>query len=723
MSSISDSRAQPQQHGEIDLSLVFRQLWDNKKLIFLIVLITLAIGVFSASRKVPLYQAEILLQIKSDQQAGVAAGKLAQRFNFGLGQNSSEATQIALIKSRFILAPVVTALGLDIRVDPEQYFLKKILFPSHAKIKIHQFDVPWEYIKEPFTLVFESKKYFSLYNSKKNILLRGAVGKLAVSTDEKIKLLISSVDAFDNTKFTLNKMSDFKVIAALMRDLRITDLGENRQSTGVLRLTLIDPDPKKAVDILNTIGRTLQAKDLQKKESAVSRSLDSLYEQLPITKEDLSKAESRLNYYRSKNRKIDIKLQSEHLLKELSEIDKQLAVLRIDSIDKLQRYTSAHPLIIGINTRLRELNVERRKLEFQLQKVPPSDQIAMNMLRDVKIKESLYKDLLVRSQQLHLTKAGIVSDVDILSLAKIPNDSLPLKRNLIYVVSLIFGLMLSFMIIFTRKLLFPRVDDPQWSERHCDLTNLAIIPYVKENPSNRRESKENSLSAHPLLSYVSPSNLAIKSLRSLRTTLQIKLRSETNNIVSILGVSPGVGKTFVSANLAYLLATAGKRVVLIDSDMHRGTLHRYYNLQPVPGLSEVLTNKKTLAEVLMTTLHTNLMVISRGTYPADPSELLISECFNVLLSKLSQQFDIVVIDTPPVSLVNDAILVGLHAGTNYLVVGANVHQPSEIENSIKRLSNAGVILDGTIFNFHKQEGIKHNHARKYGYYHDKEKTK
>ena len=684
MRGMPTNQSQSLQDGEIDLSMVFRQLWENKVLIFSIMLIALVLGIF-------------------------------------FGQANPEATQIALIKSRFILAPVVKNLGLDIRAVPKQSLIKRLLFPSHAKIEVSKFVVPQHAINEQFTLVVERDNHFSLNNPAQDTILHGEVGKLATSKDGAIQLLINSIDASANTTFVLKKMSDFKIINLLKRQLKITDLGENRQNTGVLALTLVGPIPKLAADTLNAIGKTIQAKDKKKNEIEASQTLRFLQQQLPLAKEQLAGAESELNQYRSKSGKIDIKLQSEYLLTQLTEIDKQLGELRIDSIDKAQRYTEQHPLLISMNNKMRELNAERGRLEIQLKKLPASDQIAMNLLRDVKVKESLYKDLLKRIQGLKLVKAGVVSDVRILALAKLPRFSLPMKRSLIYVASLLLGFMVSLMIIFSRKLLFPLVDDPHWSERHFDLINLAIIPYSKEQFTNAGSPKGATLAFVPLIAHSNPRNLAIESLRSLRTTLQIKLSCETNNIVSILGVSPGVGKSFISANLAYLLATAGKRVVVIDTDMRRGTLHKYYNAQPVPGLSEVLTNKKSLTEVIKGTVHNNLMVIPRGTYPEDPAELLTSAYFKELLSTLSQQFDIVLIDTPPVLLVTDAVLISIHAGTNYLVMGANTHQPKEIEISIKRLSSAGITLNGTIFNFQKQVSGQNSYTHKYGaYYDDKE---
>ena len=735
MSNMSPGQQVSQQDGEINLSQVLHRLWVNKWLILIIMLSTLSLGIFYANRQVPLYQSELLLQINTDHP-GVGIGLASrgpQQINFGFGQNKPIATQIALIKSRVILSPVVKSLALDILAVPKQSQAMKFLLPSHAKIKVTQFIVPRQDIGKPFTLVFYKTNRFNLYNSTKHLLLRGQVGHLAMNQDKTIHLKIDSViNLSANTTFSIMKIPESNIIGALKHQLNITDLGDNKVSTGILELTLSNPNPETAVLILNAIAKMVKEQDVQKNAEEALKMLEFLYIQLPITKKDLERSETKLNKYRSKSGKIDIKLQAEYLLKELTEVDKNLSELRINKIDMLQRYTTAHPYILALNTKLRESRADRTKLEKQLQKLPASDQIAVNLMRDVEVKNTLYMLLLNKIQELQVVKAGIVSDVRILALAKLPNDSLPQNRKLIYIAALIIGFILGLITIFARNLFYPRVDDPHWSERHFDLINLAIIPYSKEQFQNSSFTKAKTTKQLPLLSYVNPRNIAIESLRSLRTALQVRLSCEMNNIVSILGVSPGVGKTFVSANLAYLLATAGKRVVLVDTDMRRGTLHKYFNLLPTPGLSELLNHKISLDEALMPTLHENLMVLPRGAYPTDPSELLTTDSFkDNILTPLSQQFDIVVIDTPPVLLVTDAVLISVHSDTNYLVVGANSHQPIDIEMSIKRLLNGGVTLHGSIFNFHRRENTgKNGYGYGYGYgyghnyyYDDKETSK
>lgn len=264
-----------------------------------------------------------------------------------------------------------------------------------------------------------------------------------------------------------------------------------------------------------------------------------------------------------------------------------------------------------------------------------------------------------------------------------------------YFGALLAGFLLGASIVFIRKLLWPKISDPHWIESRFTLPNLATIPYCQEATALSKD-KQSLVAAHAY-----PKSLAVESLRSLRTSIQVMLACSSNNVISILGLSPGVGKSFVSANLAYLLAAGGKRVLVIDTDLRRGTLHKYFNLPASPGLAEVLAGKQSLdAALSLSSVHENLSVLSRGAYPSDPSELLMSSNFKSIIDTVSKAYDVVLFDSAPILLVTDALVVAEHSALNYLVVAAGKHEPSEVGLALKRLSNANVHVQGTVFNFH-----------------------
>lgn len=719
MSQISNKQSYASESDEIDLSAIFNQLLEYRWLILLVILCTFSLGVLYSSRQIPQYQSDVLLQIESGQPGLGQAGAMAQQFMFRSPAGDATSTQIALMQSRFVLEPVVKSLGLDISATPKRGLWARFMDSSKKTIQVKSFVVPHSQINKSFELLFDSPTHITLSNSAKQLILQGEIGSTLTNTDKTIRLKIDNIKAPIGTKFSLVKHSDALIVKSLASKLKIDEAGsKTRQNTGILALSLSGADPKTVITTLNAIAKISQVKDAQKKSQEAAQTLTFLYHQLPITKGALEKAESALNQYRAKSGKIDIKLQTQFLLNQLADLDKQLSVLRINKIDMLQRYTTEHPLLMALDTQTKALESQRNQLEQGLKKLPAADQIAVNLMREVGVKKTLYLVLLGKIQELEVVKAGTVSSVHILSYAKLPDAPLPGKRAMIYMGSILLGLMLSVMIIVGRKLISPRVNDPHWSERHFNLANLAIIPYCKEQTQNTAKFKDNTLQEMPLLAHANPRNLSIESLRSLRTSLQVTLIGASNNIISIMGISPGVGKSFVSANLAYLLAAGGRRVLVIDGDLRRGTLHKYMNASATPGLAEVLNKTATIDEALIATQHENLTLLPRGAYPTDPSELLMRDHFKTLMTSLSQQYDIVVIDTAPVLLVTDAVVIGAISATNYLVMGAGAHQPEEIEMVLKRLSSSGVKVHGSIFNFYRSETISRSYGQygKYGKY-------
>ena len=711
---------------EIDLAALAHQLWRHKWLLLLTTVVGLTLAVFFAKRQPIQYQTSALLQIDAKGGAGQAGG-MAQQLLGGASGGDSAATQMALIQSSFVLEPVIESLGLNIHSLHKPTLFMERLFPwVHKKeLKISTFDVPESAVNQTFRLNVDKPGHVSLVTDHGDVILSGAMGELLVSKNLQYRLQTERSSLPEGTQFILKKYSNASVVKSLVHALKVEEMtgkGRMGQGTGVLELSLKGQKKEEVLHTLNAIAETARIKDGQKKAEEASQTLAFLHHQLPVTKQLLETAENALNQYRAESGKIDIKLQTQFLLDQLAGLDKQLGELRIKAIDMKQRFKETHPAWIAQEAQVQALKFERTQLEKTLKKLPASDQVAVNLMRDVEVKQSLYMLLLNKIQELEVVKAGTISGVRVLSHATLPDKPLPSKAKAIVLGGMMLGFMLGVMIIFVRKLFSPRVDDPHWSERQFNLPNVAIVPYCKEQAGNTSSYKLNKTTTLPLLAQYQPKNLAIEALRSLRTSLQVSLACAHNNIIGILGVTPNVGKTFISTNLAYLLATAGKRVLLIDTDLRKGALHKTFDLLPSPGLADVLGKKEPLEQALRSTSDPNLTVLPRGTYPQDPAELLTSDRFQGLIKAFSQQYDIVLFDTAPVLLVTDAVIVGAFCATNYLVVGAGVHSPHEIEMALKRLNNAGVQVAGSIFNFHKLD-MKDSYYGKYSdYYQDDEKA-
>jgi tyrosine-protein kinase Etk/Wzc len=190
----------------------------------------------------------------------------------------------------------------------------------------------------------------------------------------------------------------------------------------------------------------------------------------------------------------------------------------------------------------------------------------------------------------------------------------------------------------------------------------------------------------------------METVRSLRTSLQFALVESPNNVVAMTGPTPGVGKSFLAVNLAQVVAAAGRKVLLVDCDLRRGGLHRQFGVERKPGLSDVVSGAAVLGEAIQKTATGQLFVLPTGRIPPNPAELLSSHRFEALIQEVSARFDLILVDTPPLLAVTDAMLVARFAGVNFLVLRAGMHTGREIALAIKQFTLNGIKLHGTVLN-------------------------
>jgi tyrosine-protein kinase Etk/Wzc len=212
-----------------------------------------------------------------------------------------------------------------------------------------------------------------------------------------------------------------------------------------------------------------------------------------------------------------------------------------------------------------------------------------------------------------------------------------------------------------------------------------------------------------------PNDPCIESLRSLRTALQFAMLDAANNVVLMTGPTPGIGNSFASANYAAVLAAGGKRVLLMDADMRKGHIHESFGLPRGTGLSALITGSQTIEQVTHKNVSPGLDFISTGLMPPNPAELLMSPVTADLIATLSELYDIVVIDTPPVLAVSDTQVLAPLAGTVFMLARAEISTLAELQESTKRLARSGVTVRGVIFNDLDLSKRRYGYGYGYGY--------
>lgn len=281
----------------------------------------------------------------------------------------------------------------------------------------------------------------------------------------------------------------------------------------------------------------------------------------------------------------------------------------------------------------------------------------------------------------------------------------------------LFGGFLGVALVLLRQIHNSGVENPEIIEQ-LGLPVYAAIPFSKDQEHLEKNLRSNSRAARHdtlLLAMQNPADLAVESLRRLRTSLHFAHAEAKNNVLMISGPSPSVGKSFVAANLAATMAQAGRKVLLIDADMRKGYLNKVFRLPAKDGLSDRLTARIDTETAIQHTEIDRLHMIARGRIPPNPSELLMHENFRRFLEEINDQYDLIIIDTPPILAVTDASIVGRQAGISLLVTRFGQNTAREIEAAKRCFEQDDIQLKGAIFNAVVKKSSAYGYSQ-YGHY-------
>jgi tyrosine-protein kinase Etk/Wzc len=400
------------------------------------------------------------------------------------------------------------------------------------------------------------------------------------------------------------------------------------------------------------------------------------------------------------------------------EIEKVASQLQMQKADLAQRFMDSHPFVAAVKKKLAEVEAERAALNARIKTLPESELNSVRLLRDVKVSNELYVLLLNKAQELQVVKSGTIGNVRVLDRALSPLRPAGPKAGQTLGLSLVLGLALGVMTAFVRRSLNRGVEDPEVLESATGLSVYAVVPHSDlQAQHGRTRGRRAVVPAGSILAQREPTDPAVESLRSLRTSLQFALVDAPNRVIALSGPAPGVGKTFISSNLAQVLADSGKRVLLLEADLRNGMLHRIFGFQRQPGVSDVLAGGIRLEEAVHH-LSEHLDLLTAGLIPPNPSELLMSPRFAELIERVGKEYDLVIMDTPPILAVTDAAIIAGLAGVTLLVLRAGSHPLREVALALKRFSHSGVRPSGLVFNDVTRDSAQYGYGYGYHYQYD-----
>ncbi|WP_374855223.1 polysaccharide biosynthesis tyrosine autokinase [Acinetobacter indicus] len=709
----------------IDLKELFFSLIAQWKLIALCVILSL-VGALLYLRTTPdTYQVDALVQVEENKGASAALlGDLSDMIE----QKSPAQAEIEILKSRLVLGTVIDRLNLNIRIHgtedsfwsrllnkheyDSEYSGKSVLFKDNQKsFDVRSFEIPDDYRDKNLLLRFSQGKFSLTDEETEQVVFSAPLNQTSQLQSEYglWKVGIYSQDSFDST-YLIQKQSLPAAVRSLLADYSVAEKGK---MTGVLGLNYQGTDKQHITQVLNAILAAYSQQNIERRSAETAQTLKFLEDQLPELKQQLDVAEREFNRFRQQYNTVDVTKESELYLTQSVTLETQKAELEQKVAEASAKYTAEHPIMQQMNAQLTAINKKINELDGTLRRLPELQRQYLQLFREVEVKQQLYTGLLNSYQQLRIAKAGEIGNVRIVDTAVEPIEPIKPKKLLILILSIFLGGFLGTLLALLRNMLRSGVKDSTQIENELDLPVYATVPRspVQESRIKLLKKKKNI----PILAVKNSDDIAIESLRSMRTAIHFALSSAKNNIIMVSGPAPEVGKSFISTNLATILAQSQKRVLIIDADLRRGYLHKYFNHANQPGLADYLNGQTELSQVIKATEVSGLDVIARGKSPANPSELLSTTQFSAMLNQLSEQYDHILIDTPPILAVTDGIIISQHAGVNLVIARYAKTQMKELELTINRFEQVGVKVNGIILNDIQRSSAGYGYGYNYSY--------
>lgn len=503
-------------------------------------------------------------------------------------------------------------------------------------------------------------------------------------------------------------------LAAKAGELRGAIMAKEVGTTDIIQINVVYPNAQLAASIANQTAAVFVEVDLLEK-TRQARSLRRFIEkQLVIFSDKLQSTEEKIRGFRQTGRALGIAAGMEQ---RLNDLEKERTVL-------LKQFTDRHPDVIKIDDQIEGIHERIQKL--------PADELELARLqRELELSDRAYRMMKEKLEAARLSEAEQVSGIMVVETATVPRMPISPKKNLNKLLGSVVGIILGVIFAFGLESLDTSIGTIEDVERTIKLVVVSVIPYF--NPKGETAAwwrldkwfmdllgRRMDVSADSSYLIMNQDSLSILSeaYRILRTFIEFLLDKQIpgGRLLMITSTGPQEGKTLTACNLAISFAQAGKKTLLIDTDMRRPMVHRLFGLKRASGLSDILLGTTTLAEgkktmgdmlvgegtswdkMVASKMLDRLEILTSGTRTPTPAELLASDAMKGLMDQCRIQYDYVILDTPPVLPVTDARTLGIMADACFFVYRAGKTARRAMTRAKKELEFAGVNVRGIILN-------------------------
>ncbi|MEM6735892.1 MAG: polysaccharide biosynthesis tyrosine autokinase [Bacteroidota bacterium] len=725
----------------------------------------------------PVYRSDSI--VKLDFQSEANALGITNVIN---SQERSELPgEIALIKSRLFLSRIVEQSNLSVSYHIYGRYL------TDERYKTSPFLVSFKVLNpviynRPIDIKITGSDAFTLtytVNGEENLSTHRFGEEIKTPN---VNLLIDKTPYLNQDLigkrffFTIN--SEESLIDYLQRNIQI--IPENFDAK-TIKISFSDYKAKKARDLVRLIDSLYLIYTREVKNQAIEQKIQFLNSQIEQTEEKLSEFEGYFEDFTIRNRTTDLGEDLNRTLSQLNRIDsqrfiikthlsdlevikhkvKELGAISIDPISadylpaplknalaeyteiqqerelKLASYNETSYIIKQLNfqiekteimleglmdsysnvlnKRLDEVDLKRQFFESNLYRLPSMGTQYSKKRRLYHLQEDQLLLLQTSKMELEITRAGTVTKNVVLSPASLPTTPIEPQKLLIMIAGFTAGLILSVIFLFIKYLMHNKISGLRELER------IVKVPILGGIPAYRKKLEHTSL-----VTIKDSSSTISEALRTIRTNMDFIGGGNPSKLLSITSTVSGEGKTFVAVNLGAIIAMTGKKVVVVDIDMRKPKIHIAFGKEnKVEGVSMILTSRSTIKKGLVKSSLNNLFFIPSGPTPPNPSELLLQKEFDEFLKNLKKEFDVVILDTPPVGLVTDGRIVMKKSDIQLYIVRADFSKRSfvKVMNDLHftdQFKNMATILN-SIDNT-PVYGYGYGYGHGYGYY-TEEKSK
>jgi tyrosine-protein kinase Etk/Wzc len=689
-----------------------------------------AIGVVRAIIAIPIYTSDVLIQVEPPKSASLGALRdVSSMLDAG---NSPVPGEIEVLRSRLVMERAIQASGNDVdvaimdrvpvvgdwlarRSAPAADGLVPGPLPLHyawggEELVFGKFEASDRLLNTLFVLVSRGGDRWVLQNQKGDVVVEGVVGALVASKDGAMRLRVDKLRARSGNRFAIVRYDLISRVRALAPGLIIAEAG---RGSNIIRASYEDTDPGRASRLLNAIADAYVEHNIGRRSEEAQRSLSFLREHLPQLKKQLEKSESMLNDYRNSQAILDITEETKSVLARSVAVEEQREALKLKRRELVLQYEPAHPALQAVDAQLAALNDEARAAERDIKRLPEREQRYLQLLRDVEVNNQLYVSLLNNAEQLEIARAGTIGNVAIIDRAvQAPIPTRPKKAQMAVFGGLV-GLMLGFLVTQLIALVTGVVRDPKKLERATGMSALAILPQSPEQSESDGAESGTSF----LVTARSPLSPMSEALRSLRTAVLFALStSARGKVVLVASATASQGKSLVAANLSYLLASGGRRVLVIDADIRRRSLRNYL---PIPrdakGLSDVLAGSTSAGACVLSNVYPGLSVLPAGIGVRDPGGLFASPALREVVEWAAASYDYVVIDSAPLLIVSDSTELAKLADQTLFIVRQSETSVSEVVEAVALLRRVGGYTSRFVFNGYLPSRLRYGYGYGYGY--------